>query len=138
MSIFFIQIICTHKFIKLTSRLILENMPTPLTLFFQTILQNNRRVRIQFRLLAAIPPIILAILVRELGTITDYAGTTGFVLTFSFPALLYIQSRRLAQTKSFSTETYYSSYASSYTLASVLFFFGFGMLIFVVTLQIME
>ena len=138
MSIFFIQIICTHKFIKLTSRLILENMPTPLTLFFQTILQNNRRVRIQFRLLAAIPPIILAILVRELGTITDYSGTAGFVLTFSFPALLYIQTRRLAQTKSFSTETYYSIYASSYTPSSVLFFFGFRMLIFVVTLQIME
>jgi len=98
--------------------------------------ENNRNLRIRFRLLAAIPSIILAIIVRELGTITDYAGTTGFVLAFSFPALLYICSRRLALKKNFSTVTYYSSYASSNPVAALILSFGVAMLIFVVVLGI--
>lgn len=94
--------------------------------------EDDRWARIPFRLLASIPPIILAILVRELGTITDYAGTTGFVLAFSFSALLYIRSRNAAEKRNYSEETYYTSYASSYFLAHGLFVFGVGMLVFCV------
>eukprot|EP00568_Trieres_chinensis_P006872 CAMPEP_0183299722 /NCGR_PEP_ID=MMETSP0160_2-20130417/6377_1 /TAXON_ID=2839 ORGANISM="Odontella Sinensis, Strain Grunow 1884" /NCGR_SAMPLE_ID=MMETSP0160_2 /ASSEMBLY_ACC=CAM_ASM_000250 /LENGTH=303 /DNA_ID=CAMNT_0025462021 /DNA_START=151 /DNA_END=1062 /DNA_ORIENTATION=+ len=100
--------------------------------------ENDRWKRIQFRLLAAIPPIIVAIFVRELGTITDYAGTSGFILTFSFPALLYVFSRKKAKRKKFSEDTYYSGYASSYPFACLLFVFGVGMLVFCVILEMMD
>ena len=62
-------------------------------------MQNNRWIRIQFRLLASVPPIVFGILERNLGTITDYAGTTGFVIGFSFPAVLYLQSKAVAKKK---------------------------------------
>jgi len=99
--------------------------------------ENNRCIRIQFRLLASIPPIILAILVRELGTITDYAGTTGFILTFTFPALLFLYSRKEAGKRHFALDTYYSSYASRPLLAYGICGFGVGMLLYVVVLEIL-
>ena len=68
----------------------------------------------------------------QLGKITDYAGTTGFVIGFSFPALLYLRSRRLAKKKNFLLSTHYSSYASSPMIAWGLFSFGIVMLIYVV------
>ena len=83
-------------------------------------------------MLAGIPPIALAILQRQLGKITDYAGTTGFVIGFTFPALLYLRSRSLAQQKNFATTTYYESYASSTTLAWFLLLFGVCMVLYVV------
>jgi len=94
--------------------------------------QNNRWIRIQFRLLASIPPIVLGILERQLGTITDYAGTTGFVIGFSFPALLFLQSRQKALSKGFAGTTAYTSYASWPALAWSLFGFGICMVIYVV------
>ena len=83
-------------------------------------------------MLASIPPIILGILERQLGKITDYAGTTGFVIGFSFPALLYIKSRAAAKKKHFSENTFYSGYASTTTGAWLLFFFGLSMVAYVV------
>jgi hypothetical protein len=95
-------------------------------------MQHNRWIRTRFRLLAGMPPIIFGILERQLGTITDYAGTTGFVIGFSFPALLYIRSRMLAKRKHFSVSTYYSSYSSSLFAGWTLFYFGIVMVVFVV------
>jgi len=100
--------------------------------------ENNRWERLPFRLLASVPPIVLAVLVRELGTITDYAGTAGFLLAFAFPALLYIRSRGAAKKRGFSQDTYYSSYASNYILACVLVVFGVGMSIFCGILYVIE
>ena len=94
--------------------------------------QHNRFIRTQFRLLASIPPILFGILERKLGTITDYAGTTGFVIGFSFPALLYLRSRKIAKRKHFSVQTFYSSYSSSNTSAWLLFYFGLIMVVYVV------
>ena len=94
-------------------------------------MQNNRWIRIQFRLLASVPPIVFGILERNLGTITDYAGTTGFVVGFSFPAVLYLQSKAVARKKQYQLDTYYSSYASFNFVAWALFFFGIGMVLFV-------
>jgi hypothetical protein len=89
-------------------------------------------VRIQFRLLASVPPIILGILERQLGRITDYAGTTGFVIGFSFPALLWLRSRSLAESKQAPTTTFYSSYASHQSVAWFVLLFGIFMAIYVV------
>jgi len=89
--------------------------------------ENNRWIRTRFRLLASIPPIVFAIFERELGKITDYAGTTGFVMGYSFPALLYIQSRAMAQKRGFPIHTYYASYACSYPMATFVCVFGLSM-----------
>jgi hypothetical protein len=94
--------------------------------------QNNATVRIQFRLLASVPPIVLGIFERQLGRITDYAGTTGFIIGFSFPALLWLRSRSLAQSKQASTTTYYTSYASHVGVAWFVLLFGIFMALYVV------
>jgi len=94
--------------------------------------EHNRRIVIQFRLLAAIPPIILGIIERQLGKITDYAGTTGFIIGFSFPALLYIRSLAMAKRKHFSINTFYSGYSSSAAAGWCLFAFGLTMVVYVV------
>jgi hypothetical protein len=94
--------------------------------------QNNATVRIQFRLLASVPPIVLGIFERQLGRITDYAGTTGFIIGFTFPALLWLRSRSLAQSKQASTTTYYTSYASHQGVAWFVLLFGICMALYVV------
>lgn len=100
--------------------------------------EDNRWIRTRFRLLASIPPIIFGTLERQLGTITDYAGTTGFIIGFSFPALLYIRSRAQAEKKNFSVSTFYSSYSSSATLGWLLFYFGLTMVAYVVYCLVTE
>ena len=92
--------------------------------------EHQRWTRSQFRLLASIPPIVCGILERQLGKITDYAGTTGFVMGFGFPALLYLKSREVAKQKQYSEDTHYSSYCSTKVAAWFLFCFGVCMLLF--------
>lgn len=95
-------------------------------------MENNRWLSTLFRLIASVPPIFLGIFFRELGVITDYAGTSGIVLTFSIPAILYLKSKDVATTKNFSPNTYYTSYGSSKSLARFLFWFGVTMMVFVI------
>ena len=52
-----------------------------------------------FRVLGAVPPIIGACFIRDLGRITDYTGVTGFALAFVFPGLLQRESRRRLEMK---------------------------------------
>jgi len=94
-------------------------------------IEADRWKVIQFRLVACIPPLVGGFLVRELGVITDFAGTTGFAITFSFPALLFIYSKKEAIQRKFSSTTFYTSHASSDAFAYFLFFFGISMVIFV-------
>mmetsp|Transcript_12567 Transcript_12567/g.20248 ORF Transcript_12567/g.20248 Transcript_12567/m.20248 type:complete len:578 (+) Transcript_12567:272-2005(+) len=93
--------------------------------------EQNRCLRTCFRLLASVPPIIFGILVRELGTITDYTGITGFLIGLCFPAILYIASRTLAQEKHFDLDTFYTSYGSSIPVAKFILWFGIFMMVFV-------
>jgi len=58
---------------------------------------GNSRTRLFWRLLAAVPPLIGAAFVRDLGVITDYAGTSGFLVAFMFPALLYLAAMKCAK-----------------------------------------
>jgi len=92
--------------------------------------QNNRWIVSTFRLIASVPPIILAIFVRQLGTITDYAGTTGFMLAFTFPAFLYWKSREKARELGFSVKTRYSFFGSSVIFSMFMLVFGIGMFLF--------
>jgi ABC-type phosphate transport system permease subunit len=95
--------------------------------------EKNRTLRTCYRLLASIPPIIFGILVRELGTITDYTGTFGFLIGLCFPASLYMASRTMAQQHNFSLDTFYTSYGSSVPVAKFIFWFGIFKMVFVFT-----
>lgn len=94
--------------------------------------ENNRSLRIAFRLLASIPPLILGMFVRELGVITDYAGTSGFILGLTIPGLLYIKSTKLAQRKNFVSWTYYTSYGCNNNIATFVTWLGVIMVIIVI------
>jgi hypothetical protein len=93
--------------------------------------QNNRPAKVAFRLLASVPPVIGGMFIRELGVITDYTGTTGFVIGFSIPALLFLTSKAVAQRKQYSTRTLYTTYASRDHLARAVFWFGIIMVVLV-------
>ncbi len=93
--------------------------------------EHNRWLRTGFRLIASIPPIIFGILVRELGVITDYTGTTGFMIGLSFPALLYLASRNSARRRRFAIDTFYSGYGSTMPIAHSVLWIGIIMVVFV-------
>jgi hypothetical protein len=86
--------------------------------------EKNRWLRTTFRLLASVPPIIFGILVRELGVITDYTGTTGFLIGLCIPAILYMSSKAIAASKNFATDTHYTSYGSTTSMARIMLWFG--------------
>jgi len=46
-----------------------------------------------FRLLAAVPPLVGAGIIRDLGEITNYTGIVAFIICFVFPALLQWRSK---------------------------------------------
>jgi len=92
--------------------------------------------RYMFRLIASIPPIIGAIFIRELGVITDYAGAVGFIIAFSFPALIFLSSEKKkyatnSSNKIQTMETYYHGLGSNYVCAIFVCLFGVFMAIFV-------
>jgi hypothetical protein len=60
------------------------------------------------RVIAAFPPICMAAFVSNLGEITAYAGVTGFIVAFVFPALLAIKSRRSTIAMGKSPQTAYT------------------------------
>ncbi len=80
--------------------------------------EGDRLRTIVFRLLGAVPPIIGACFVRDLGTITDYTGITGFAIAFTFPALLHLKSRRAAKRAGLSGKTHYTNPALSSDIAA--------------------
>jgi hypothetical protein len=47
-----------------------------------------------FRALASVPPIIGSIFIRNLGTISSFAGLIGLIIAFIVPAVLYLASER--------------------------------------------
>ena len=57
-------------------------------------LRSDRFAKTRWRLLAAVPPLLGAAAVRDLGVITEFAGTSGFLIAFFFPAVLYLAARR--------------------------------------------
>ena len=93
--------------------------------------KGNRWIRTGFRLLASIPPIMIGMFVRELGVITDYTGTAGFVIGLTIPALLYLESTKIAKRKHFSLLTYYTSYGATTSIASFVTWFGICMVLIV-------
>jgi hypothetical protein len=66
--------------------------------------------------------------VRELGTITDYTGATGFAIGLTIPAQLFLRSKKIAKQRHYATTTYYTSIGSNDILASIMVWFGITMI----------
>jgi len=77
-----------------------------------------------YRLVAAIPPIVAALFVRELGIITDYSGLVGLAIAFCFPPLLYIQSEKHLKEIDAPFRTRYERLGTSSLAAIAMFCFG--------------
>eukprot|EP00010_Vexillifera_abyssalis_P002028 CAMPEP_0201562904 /NCGR_PEP_ID=MMETSP0173_2-20130828/79590_1 /ASSEMBLY_ACC=CAM_ASM_000268 /TAXON_ID=218659 /ORGANISM="Vexillifera sp., Strain DIVA3 564/2" /LENGTH=528 /DNA_ID=CAMNT_0047977525 /DNA_START=215 /DNA_END=1801 /DNA_ORIENTATION=- len=85
---------------------------------------RSKIVKIACRLLASVPPIILAIIVNSLATILSFAGTAGFFLAFVFPAMLQILSIRQCQEAFGHWKTPYSGHFSHPYYAWAVLVFG--------------
>lgn len=83
--------------------------------------------RMLFRMIAAIPPILGALFVRDLGVITDYAGIAGLAVTFCITSAMYLGSSR--KQLEIPPKTYYDSYATSRMCALFLFLFGIALVL---------
>lgn len=93
-----------------------------------------------FRLLAAIPPLVVAIFVRDLGMISEYAGTVGIIITLVFPALLNLRSRtRMKELFQLdSARTYYSNELSRKRYGPVNLVIGLGLFFYILVNLLME
>ena len=58
-----------------------------------------------FRLLAAIPPVIAAAIVKDLGSITAYTGLTGILISLIVPAALSYASKYAFDVKNLNSKT---------------------------------
>ena len=55
--------------------------------------QDDRKAKIFWRLIAAVPPILLSLLVRNLSTIIQFSGLFAVPIAYLFPALLQLYSK---------------------------------------------
>ena len=94
-------------------------------------MQNNRFIRVLFRILASVPPIIGALFVKDLGIITDYAGLFGAVSALPFPAVVFWMSRRMATERGIQKATHYDSFGSSEPFAIGIFSFSMIALLYI-------
>ena len=98
---------------------------------------SNRKISIVFRLAAAIPPVIGACIVRDLDVILSYVGLLGFVITFVFPPLLNMISKRRALKRFGSNKTPYTMRILSHDFFNVVvILFGIGSVIACLILNI--
>ncbi|OEU19627.1 hypothetical protein FRACYDRAFT_235686 [Fragilariopsis cylindrus CCMP1102] len=100
--------------------------------------QQDRRMAIFYRGIAAIPPIFGALFIRDLGIITDFSGLTGLAIAFCFPPLLYIRSESMLRDLGIPYQTCYERLGSSKTTAQVIFAFGVVTIIFCSVLLIVD
>jgi hypothetical protein len=92
---------------------------------------DSKRHRIVFRLLGAIPPLVMAAIVSDLGQITDYTGVTGFGIAFIFPPMLSYFSFVKLRDKGLSTPTLYSNFSTTPGVCLALFSLGVFLCIYV-------
>jgi hypothetical protein len=99
----------------------------------------SRSVVVSFRLLAAIPPIIGASIVSDLGTITDYTGISGMAICFIFPALLGLCSEKYFFDRRISSKTLYSSVFTHRYVAILLLLSSFAIMMYsIISLALYE
>lgn len=91
----------------------------------------SRKVKTVSRFMAALPPLIAALLVRDLGVVTRFAGVCGIAIMFCFPSLLFLRSGAMADRKGLRKDTFYRTFASSISWARSIFLLGIGMMMMV-------
>lgn len=91
------------------------------------------RAKIAFRAIAAMPPILAASMISNLGTITHFAGVSGFAIAFIFPSLLAIYSERLLVNHGLPHKTQYSCWLTSRWICLLSIAIGLFLIVFVVT-----
>lgn len=100
----------------------------------------SRPTTVGFRLLAAVPPLIVAYFLRDLGLISEYAGTVGVIITLVFPALLNLRSRtrmkELFQLES--ARTFYSNEMSRKRYGPVNLLIGVGLFFYIFVNLLLE
>ena len=69
----------------------------------------NRSIVVKYRLLAALPPLIAAFFISDLGKVTNFTGITGFAVAFIFPSLLGIYSKKLILLKNASNVIFHNT-----------------------------
>lgn len=77
-----------------------------------------------FRSLAAVPPLLGAIFISDLGQITSWTGLTGFALVFIFPPLLSYAAKKKLDFIGIRSETVHSSFWTNTFWQFFLFFSG--------------
>jgi hypothetical protein len=87
---------------------------------------------------AAIPPIVGALFVRNLGTITDYSGLSGLAIAFCFPPVLYIASEKLSKEMGVPHLTHYERCGSSTNFAKGMFLFGVTSIVYCFLLLVLR
>ena len=103
---------------------------TILSITCNQITQRNRKILTFYRAIAAIPPIVGALFLRELGTITDYSGLVGLAIAFCFPPLLYLASEKRLQDYGAACGTRYERMGKSKFAAMAMFWFGIISMVF--------
>ena len=78
------------------------------TAAMQTAKKNLKGERTFFRLLAALPPIIAAVFIQDLGPITAYTGLTGIIIACIVPSVLSYYSEKTLQQNNIPTQTVYT------------------------------
>ncbi|KAL0486267.1 11 TM domain-containing transmembrane protein [Acrasis kona] len=100
-------------------------------------LMNKRWIQIIFRMVAAVPPLIGALFVRDLSKILSYVGLVGFIITFVFPPILNIVSRRLCDREFGCWRTHWTvPVVTSTPMCIVVAILGFASVLFCVAMNI--
>ena len=93
---------------------------------------SQLEIKIIFRLLAACPPFLFAIIIQDLEKITTYAGLNAFLIAMVFPPLLAYTSKQMMQAKGLSPKTPFSNeYLSNDILMMIMLVIGMSFFVFV-------
>ena len=86
-----------------------------------------------FRLISAIPPLLSAFLISNLGVITHLAGLAGFAIAFLVPALLSKYSKKVLKVYNLEYQTHYSCWLTSDLMCNINLGVGSFLIIYVTT-----
>jgi hypothetical protein len=88
------------------------------------------RITLSYRFLAAIPPIIGAFCVSNLGSVTAYTGLTGVFISLVFPAALALGSKMKLEQAGLRTDTLWT-HGLSFSLSVMVLILGLVISVFV-------
>ncbi|KAJ3423884.1 hypothetical protein M0812_29515 [Anaeramoeba flamelloides] len=94
--------------------------------------KNLKKKKILFRLVAAIPPIIGSMIIKEIPVLIVINGITGCFISYIIPAVLQYKSKQICKRIFKKDETPYSNFTSKRKI--VMTILGFGVIALIITL----